>query len=151
MVETDVTVGRFSNGRIRIEPSEVRAGNGTVYPFLIVPVELSFAKVGAVPGYAKREASGFVVLSMQAILSVGSGSARIADSIAIHDPLEFKNKYDVSRNYSLEFPLDPQRIKYLEASRRGNMSLGLRFQFLVSHYEPLVIQRDGQSEEHDFV
>src|SRR5205807_6517995 len=104
MLETQITVGQYSNGRLRIEPTQVRANNiSGAYPFLTVPVELAFAKIDDIPPYSsQRDASRFAVLGIQAILSIDPGSGRIADSIPVFEPLEFTNKHNVSRNYSIE-------------------------------------------------
>lgn len=151
MAQTDVTVGRFSNGKITIEPNEVRSSIGTSYTLLSIPMELSFSKVEHVPQYSQGEISSFALLSVQAMLSVDPGSTRIADSIAIFDPLEFTNQRNVRSRYDLEFPLDPQRIRQIEERRRGNLILGLRFQLMVAHYEPIVIQTDNGPVNKNFV
>jgi hypothetical protein len=150
MFQADVSVGRFSNGKIKIEPDQVQGVNGRPYALLVFPIELSFSKIDHVPIYQEGNVLRFSVISMQAILTV-EPSYRIADSIAIFDPLDFTNERNASRQYSLEFPLDPARIGYLEASRRGNLVVNIRFQLLVSLYDPLLVNNGTTSETKHFV
>lgn len=143
MVETSVTVGGYSNGKIQIDPAHVRATNENAYPLLTVPTELRFRKIDG-----REDVPIFDVLSIQSSLSISANSTftRIADSVTIFDPLEVTNRHETYRTYSLEFPLDAHRIKALEASRRGNIRLNLRFQILIAHYETLFLQRGDKQE-----
>ena len=150
MVQTDVSIGSFSNGKIKIEPDQVRAINGIPYPLLVFPIELSFSKIEHASSYQESRIPRFSVVNTQAVLTVDP-SYRIADSIAISDPLDFTNERNASRNYSIEFPLDPLRISYLEGIRRGNLVMSLRFQLLISLYEPLLIHDGNKTEEKYFV
>jgi hypothetical protein len=144
MAEVSVTVAQFSNGKLHVDPAHVRATNGPVYPLLTVPTELRFRKLDI-----QREIPKFAVLSVQAGLFISPGTSKIADSVAIFDPLEVLGGYEASQTYPIEFPLDPYRIRLLEASRRGNMSFQIKFQFLIAHYETILIQKGGrQAEQH---
>jgi hypothetical protein len=150
MAETDVTVWHFSNGTIKIDPSQVRGSNANSYPLLMIPMNLSFRKIDPAPGYGGGQVKSFTILSIQGLLSTESHAARIADSIPIFEPLEFTNDRNVDRRYSLEFPFDVSRLRYLEASRRGDMTLSVRFQMLAAFHEPLSIQR-GDNVQHQNV
>lgn len=147
MAETSITVGQYSNGTIEIDPTQIRAGNGTSYPLLVVPTKLSFSRIE----HTRDPVASFVVLSVQAALLLGSGHNKIADSIPIFNPLEFTNKRGMSSFYSLEFPLDPLRVRAIEASRRGDMNIRLQFQLLVAYYEAILVQRDDRAEQHNLV
>jgi hypothetical protein len=147
MAEARVSIGQLSNGEIQIDPTQVRAGNGTAYPEFIVPIELSFSKIE----YTRNSTPNFVVLSIQSTLFLNSDPNKIADSIPVFEPLEFINNDAASRSYNLEFPLDPHRIRVIEASRRGNMRLRLRFKVLAARYETILLQRGDKQEPQNLI
>jgi hypothetical protein len=147
MIEANVSVGQFSNGEIRIDPTQIQAGNGTAHPQLIVPMKLSFSKIEHTREYIPI----FVVLGVQGALILGSDSSKIADSVPIFEPLEVSNNRNVYSTYYLEFPLDPHRVRVIEASRRGNMSLRFRFQLLIAHYKTILLQKNDAPEPQNLV
>lgn len=135
MSEVTLHIHGSSDSKIRVDPTEVRAEGGALYPRLIIPAKLNLSPLN----YGQIQEQSFVVLCAQSSLFL-KGNSKLADSLT-----NFNHPYTVSRPntnviYSQEFPLDVYRVRAIEENRTGNITLNLNFNCLVILNEQKILK-----------
>lgn len=87
---------------------------------------------------------------LQASLFIGQQPRRIADSDTIFDPVEYRNR-NVDRSCRLEFPLDFNRIKVIEAGRVGDIGFKVDLRFMIARQQSLMVSNGQQPQPQDFL
>jgi hypothetical protein len=121
--ETTISVRANPTNKLRIDPTEITAQGGPVYPRLIVPLHLDFG-VG-------QELRPFLALGAECGLFLAD--LKISDATPSVSSLTVT--YACSTIWNLEFPLDPHRVKEIEARRHGNLKLRFDFAFVFGHLD----------------
>lgn len=115
MPEGAVAVAGYSSGRVRVEPTEIKAEGGPLFPRLTIPIRLDLTPQG--------QAQFFTVHNVECGLYVDGYGPRIADAVAPTIP--YRVQSSTSLPWSLDFPLDPFRVQGIEARRHGDLKLRL--------------------------
>lgn len=128
MPDTTIAVRGNPTNKLRMDSTEIIAKDGPVYPRLVVPVHLDFAPTGA-----GQETRPFLALGAGCELFLTDHLMKISDATFSLNPLTVG--YVCSTIWNLEFPLDPQRVKEIEARRHGNLKLRFDFAFVFGHLD----------------
>lgn len=128
MPETTFSVHGSSTNILRMDPTEIMAQGGRVYPRLMVPIHLDFS-----PAAVGQEARTFLALGAGCELFLSEHFAKIADAKPNINTLRVTG--NCSTVWNLEFPLDPYRVKEIEARRHGNLKLRFDFAFAFGHLD----------------
>lgn len=147
MPETSLTIRSDSRSKIRVEPTEIRAEGGVVYPRLIIPTRLV---LNPVKGYDGKEQQ-FVIMDVQCNLFLQDRTFKIADAIAYSVAFKVYNP-NTPFNHTIEFPMDPHRIGKIEEIRIGtDLKIRLDLRFLIGLYESVCLQDEGKEQTKDFL
>ncbi len=115
MPEGAVAVAGYSSGRVRVEPTEIKAEGGPHFPRLTIPIRLDLTPQG--------QAQFFTVHTIECGLYVDGYGSRIAD--AVTPTIPYRVQQNTSLPWNLEFPLDPFRVQGIEARRHSDLKLRL--------------------------
>ncbi|MFQ6087542.1 MAG: hypothetical protein ACE5K0_01390 [Candidatus Methanofastidiosia archaeon] len=141
MTEYSFKIRNYSDCKIRVEETKIRAEGGPEYPRLIIPVRLDLNPIKGQQGKEQR----FVILNVQGSLFLQDHTFKIADAIPNFN--FYKVSYPpVSITYTIEFPLDSYRIKKIEEKRKGNMKLKLDLRFLFGLYKSMVVEKQDTKD-----
>jgi hypothetical protein len=122
MAEGAFGVRGVQNNRVRIDPTGIKSEGGPIYPRLIVPLQLDLNLGGG------QQDQGYVILAVECCLYLDGLASKISDATPITNLL--KVQYPLAAVWNLEFPLDPLRLKGLEARRHGDLRLRLDLAFV---------------------
>ena len=122
MPEAGFQIHDISNCTLRIDATEINADGAEVYPRLRVPVHLSFSPAGNTEQF-------FTLLRIEAQLFFDP-NVKISDASPVTDNL-FAIRSQCSMVWNLEFPLDPYRVKWLDARRPGDLVLRIDLALIV--------------------
>ncbi len=125
MAEGGFAVGGVSNNRVRIDATAIRGEGGPVYPRLVVPVQLDLN-----PGGGQLN-QGYVTLTVEGGLFLDGHGLKVSDATPIANILKVQNPSFMA-TWNLEFPLDPFRLKAVEARRHGDLKLRFDLSFIVA-------------------
>ena len=114
MPETNVQIGNYCSGNLRIEPTAINAEGGPFFPRLKIPISID---VNAMQG------NSLVSLTTEASLYVKDRLGKVADATPMLLPQAIRGTSSVRP--ILEFALDPFRVRGLEGLRHGDMHLRL--------------------------
>jgi hypothetical protein len=114
-----------SNNRVRIDPTAIKGEGGPVYPRLIIPLQLDLNPGGG------QQNQGYVTLAVECGLFQDGRGLKISDATPIANILKVQNPGFVAI-WNLEFPLDPFRLKAVEARRHGDLKFRLDLFFFVA-------------------
>lgn len=114
MAEVGFQLHGVSNGTLRIDATEISAEGAEVYPRLRIPVHLTFSPAGNVEQF-------FTLLQLEARLFIDQ-NVKISDASPTTQNL-YTIRSQSSMVWNLEFPLDPYRVKWLDARRPGDLAL----------------------------
>lgn len=115
MPEAGVAVAGYSSGRVRVEPTEIKAEGGPLFPRLTIPIRLDLVPQG--------QSQLFTIQTIECGLYVDGYGPRIADAVVTMIPYAVRSNTSIPWN--LDFPLDPFRVHGLEAKRHGDLKLRL--------------------------
>src|SRR5882762_4380219 len=144
MAEGGFAVGGVSNNRVRIEPTAITGEGGPVYPRLVVPLQLDLN-----PGGGQLN-QGYVTLSVECGLFLDGRGLKISDAAPIANILKVQNPGFIA-TWNLEFPLDPLRLKAVEARRHGDLKLRFDLFFFVALLARTVLPDKAGQGATDFI
>ena len=124
MAEGSFAVGGVGNNRVRIEPTAIKGEGGSVYPRLIVPLQLDLN-----PGGGQLN-QNYVTPTLECGLFLDGHGLKISDATPFVNILKVQNPGFVA-SWNVEFPLDPFRLKAIEARRHGDLKLRFDLFFFV--------------------
>lgn len=125
MAESGVQLHGVGSGSLRVDPTEINAEGGPIYPRLKVPLHLDFDPAGT-----GQQDQFFTILAIECGLFLAEHMLKISDATPITDLFTVRS-YGASTTWNLEFPLDAYRVKGLEARRHGDLKVRFDFAFVV--------------------
>jgi len=124
--EAGIAIGGVANGRVRVEPTHVKAEGGPFFPRLTIPIILDLN-----PGSSgQQDRSLFVTLTVECGLFIDGYGAKVSDATLSTNPYPVRSS--ISLPWTLDFPLDPYRVQGIEGRRHGDLKLRLDLAFVVA-------------------
>jgi len=138
MPEGTFAVRGLMNNRVRIEPTEIEAQGGPIYGRLSVLLHLDLNPGGP------QQNQKFTTLAAECGLFLADYALKISDAMANVNLVSVQYP-GISMVWKLDFPLDPFRVKALEAKRRGDLKLRFDLAFILALLDRHVIsERSGE-------
>jgi hypothetical protein len=144
MAEGGFAVGGVSNNRVRIDPTAIKGEGGPVYPRLLVPLQLDLN-----PGGGQLNQS-YVTLAVECGLFLDGHGLKISDATPFANILKVQNPGFLA-TWNLEFPLDPFRLKAVEARRHGDLKLRFDLFFFVALLARTVLPDKANQGPTEFI
>ena len=124
MPEAGIAISGVSNGRLRVEPTELKAEGGPFFPRLTVPIRLDLSPVNT------SQMNCFTTITVECGLFIDGYQSKVSEAIAIAQHHTVRS--NVSLPWTLEFPLDPFRVNGIEAMRHGDLKLRFDLALIVA-------------------
>lgn len=125
MPEAGIAIGGIANGRVRVEPTQVKAEGGPFFPKLTIPINLDLN-----PGRSGQQDGLFITLTIECGLFIDGYGAKVSDATLSTNPYAVRSS--TSLPWTLDFPLDPYRVQGIEGRRHGDLKLRLDLAFVVA-------------------
>ncbi len=125
MPEAGISIGGISGGRVRVEPTQVKAEGGPFFPRLTIPINLDLN-----PGSTGQQDRFFTTVTIECGLFIDGYGSKVSDAACSTFPYSVRSS--ISLPWSLDFPLDPYRVHGIEGRRHGDLKLRLDLAFIVA-------------------